>query len=43
VRLKAIVDARNLFDLGAISEDADSSTLASVMRRSVRGGIAVRF
>lgn len=43
VRLKAIVDARNLLDMGAVSEDADSSVLVSAMRRSVRGGIAVRF
>lgn len=43
VRLKAMVDARNLLDLGAISDDTDASVLASAMRRSVRGGIAVRF
>lgn len=43
LRLKAIVDARNLLDLGALSEDGDTSVLVSAMRRSVRGGISVRF
>lgn len=43
VRFKALVDARNLFDMGVMSEDADASVLMSAMRRSLRGGIAVRF
>lgn len=43
VRFKALVDARNLFDIGVMSEDADASVLMSAMRRSLRGGIAVRF
>ncbi len=43
LRLKAIVDARNLLDMSAATEEADASVLTSQMRRSVRGGIAVRF
>ncbi len=43
MRFKALVDARNLFDMGVMSDDADAGVLVSAMRRSLRGGIAVRF
>jgi hypothetical protein len=43
VRAEAIIDARNLFDTGASAEDDDSVLIVGNTRRSVRGGIAVRF
>ncbi len=43
VRARAIVDARNLFDFTVGADDAETTTLVGAMRRSVRGGIAVRF
>ena len=43
LRLRAIVDARNLLDASAQSEDAETSVVVNSLRRSVRGGISVRF
>ena len=43
VRAEAIVDARNLLDVQATSENAEVLTLVGNNRRSVRGGISLRF
>jgi hypothetical protein len=44
VRAQATIDARNLFDLLTGVEDGDGNQLAlSALRRSLRGGISVRF
>jgi Carboxypeptidase regulatory-like domain/TonB dependent receptor len=43
VRAEAILDARNLLDLQASSENGETLTQVSTGRRSVRGGISVRF
>ena len=43
VRAEAIVDARNLLDAQSTSENAEVFTFVGNNRRSVRGGISVRF
>lgn len=43
VRAEAILDARNLMDVQTGSEGGEILTLLSTGRRSVRGGISVRF
>jgi Carboxypeptidase regulatory-like domain len=43
VRAEAIIDARNLMDTQASSEGSEILTLLSTGRRSVRGGISLRF
>ncbi len=43
VRAEAIVDARNLLDVQTSSENAEVLTFVGNNRRSVRGGISVRF
>ena len=44
VRAQATIDARNLFDLLTGVEDGDGNQLAlGALRRSLRGGISVRF
>jgi len=43
LRARAIVDARNLFDVTMSADDGGSPVFVGTMRRSVRGGIAVRF
>ncbi len=43
VRAEAIIDARNLLDLVNGTEDGEQSLSLLTTRRSVRGGIALRF
>lgn len=43
VRAEAVIDARNLLDLQASTENGETLTQLSTGRRSVRGGISVRF
>ena len=43
VRAEAIVDARNLLDAQTATENGEFMTLIGNNRRSVRGGISVRF
>jgi hypothetical protein len=43
LRAEAILDARNLLDAQASSENGDVLTFVGTYRRSVRGGISVRF
>jgi hypothetical protein len=43
VRAEAILDARNLLDAQTNSENGDVLTFVGTNRRSVRGGISVRF
>jgi hypothetical protein len=43
VRARATIDARNLFDVLTGVEDSETSLSANVLRRTVRGGISVRF
>ncbi|MDQ2974104.1 MAG: carboxypeptidase-like regulatory domain-containing protein [Acidobacteriota bacterium] len=43
VRAEAVLDARNLFDLQANSDNGELLTQLGTGRRSVRGGISVRF
>ena len=43
VRAEAIVDARNLLDVQTSSENAEVITFVGNNRRSVRGGISLRF
>ena len=43
VRAEAIVDARNLLDVQVSAENAEVITLVGNNRRSVRGGISLRF
>jgi hypothetical protein len=43
VRAEAIIDARNLMDAQTTAETNEILTQLSTGRRSVRGGIAVRF
>jgi hypothetical protein len=40
---EALLDARNLFDVLNCADDGDTLTVVSGNRRSVRGGISVRF
>lgn len=43
VRAEALIDARNLLDAQVCAEDGEQITTVNATRRSVRGGIAVRF
>lgn len=43
VRAEAVLDARNLLDVQASSDNGESLTQLSAGRRSVRGGISLRF
>lgn len=43
LRAEAVLDARNLLDLQAGSENGETLTQITTGRRSVRGGISVRF
>ena len=43
VRAEATLDARNLLDLLSSVEDGDGVLSLNAMRRTVRGGISVRF
>jgi hypothetical protein len=43
VRAEAVLDARNLLDVQTSSENGEILTLVGNNRRSVRGGISVRF
>lgn len=43
VRAQAVIDARNLLDTQASAEEGDVLMSVDAMRRSVRGGISVRF
>lgn len=43
VQAEAILDARNLFDAQTSSDNGDILTFVGTSRRSVRGGISVRF
>jgi hypothetical protein len=44
VRAEATIDARNLFDVLTRADDADGGQLTlGALRRSLRGGISVRF
>jgi hypothetical protein len=43
VRAEAVIDARNLLDVQQSAEDGETLLLINAMRRSVRGGISVRF
>lgn len=43
VRAEAVLDARNLLDTSASAEEGDTILIVGTTRRSVRGGIAVRF
>ncbi len=43
LRAEAVIDARNVFDVMSGVEDGDSATFVNAMRRTVRGGISVRF
>lgn len=43
VRAQAVIDARNIFDTQTSVDDGDALAILNAMRRSVRGGIAVRF
>lgn len=43
VHAQAIIDARNLFDFQATTESSEAITQFAQTRRSLRGGISVRF
>jgi hypothetical protein len=43
LQAEAVIDARNLLDAQTSVEDGDTLTILSTNRRSVRGGISVRF
>ena len=43
VRAEVVLDARNLLDTQTGVDDGDTQLLITAMRRSVRGGISVRF
>ncbi len=43
LQAEAVLDARNLLDIQTSLEDGDTLTTLSANRRSVRGGISVRF
>jgi hypothetical protein len=43
VRAEAVLDARNLLDAQVSAENGDALIFVGNSRRSVRGGIAVRF
>jgi hypothetical protein len=43
VRAQAVIDARNLFDVASSADDGETLTIVGLNRRSVRGGISLRF
>jgi hypothetical protein len=43
VRAEAVIDARNLLDLQPTTENGETLTFVNTTRRSVRGGISLRF
>jgi hypothetical protein len=43
IRAEAIIDARNLLDNAISAEDGENSVSLTATRRSVRGGISLRF
>jgi hypothetical protein len=43
VRAEAVIDARNLFDTQQSAEEGETQLLINAARRTVRGGISVRF
>jgi hypothetical protein len=43
LRAEAVLDARNLLDVQTNAENAETLTQLSAGRRSVRGGISLRF
>ncbi|SRR2546423_670366 len=43
VRAEAVIDARNLLDVGASADDGEKVLFTNSARRSLRGGISVRF
>jgi len=43
LQAEAVIDARNLLDAQTSVEDGDTITILNANRRSVRGGISVRF
>ncbi|HEX8748348.1 MAG TPA: TonB-dependent receptor [Pyrinomonadaceae bacterium] len=43
VRAEAVIDARNIFDTQVSAEDGETILLINAARRTVRGGISVRF
>ena len=43
LRAEAVLDARNLLDLQANTENGETFTQLNAGRRSVRGGISLRF
>jgi hypothetical protein len=43
VRAEAVLDARNLLDTITSTDDSETITSVNASRRSVRGGISVRF
>jgi hypothetical protein len=43
VRAEAVIDARNLFDTQVSTDDGETQLLINAARRTVRGGISVRF
>ena len=43
IRAEAIIDARNLLDFQAQADNGDTLTKAGFTRRSLRGGISLRF
>jgi hypothetical protein len=43
VRAEAVIDARNLFDTQQSIEEGETQLLINAARRTVRGGISVRF
>lgn len=43
VRAEAVIDARNLLDTQTSVEDGETQTVVGSTRRTVRGGISVRF
>jgi hypothetical protein len=43
VRAQAVIDARNLLDTQTVTDDGETLMSVDAARRSVRGGISVRF
>jgi hypothetical protein len=43
LRAQAVIDARNLLDVVSSADDGETLTVVSLNRRSVRGGISLRF
>jgi len=43
LRAEAVIDARNLLDAQSMTDNGEILTQVSTNRRSVRGGICLRF